>query len=83
MDIEFVEELPEPSARELNRQFAETLRSRPGMWAKWYKPLVRAAQYSYATKVNSGSYGAFSGGFEAVVRSGDLYVRFVGDGGAR
>ncbi|MGH8967598.1 MAG: hypothetical protein ACRDXB_20045 [Actinomycetes bacterium] len=87
IDIEFVDELPGgrvgPNRDPVAKDFAAALKDRPGAWAKWPTTLTRSSAYSYATRIHKGAIKPLALGFEAAVRKGQLYVRFVGDGGAQ
>ncbi|MGH8967597.1 MAG: hypothetical protein ACRDXB_20040 [Actinomycetes bacterium] len=82
MTVEFVEKLPgsprggRPVA---NAGFAAALRERPGEWAVWPKPITVQTMRVYRRSIPRGILRAFhGGGFEAAVREGRLYVRYVG-----
>lgn len=83
----FVEELPAPSRtaqseytdRALIDQFAAALRSRVGVWAEWPDAITRTTAHSYQAAIRKATLRAFrNGGYEAAVRGGALFVRYVG-----
>lgn len=83
--FEFVDELP-PGRRtdpSVFMEYAAALKSRPGAWCRWPVPALAAtAAGSKAWGINSGRAPAppvmRNGGFEAKVRAGVLYVRYIG-----
>lgn len=82
-EFEFVGELPFKAYQHrvpgsLMREFAQALRSRPGMWAKWPTSLHASTCGGYTTKIRNGAFLAFREGFDATSRNGVLYVRYVG-----
>lgn len=88
MQYRFVNDLP-PAARRgrkssrnqkrgVHERFANALRAKPGIWAKFPSKLKLTTRYSYVTYINSGRLPAFAEpGFEAAVRGGELHVRWV------
>lgn len=81
-EFEFVGRLPSPTGRGRDRvldRFAAALRSRPGEWAVWPKPVTRGTARTYATAIARGVLATFPAGeFEAAERQDTLYVRYVG-----
>lgn len=86
-EVQFIDELPEKAGRRredpLVAAFAETLKSQPGRWAahplngKW----TYRSTCSFASRINNHDTKAppsLRHGFEATVRNGVAYVRFVG-----
>lgn len=66
-------------------EFAEALRDNPGRWAKYpHTPTSQAGASATAHLIRAGHPSAakpFRGGdFDAAVRQGVLYVRFIGGG---
>lgn len=86
MEIEFVDELPQPEYRgkgvsTFTRDFADGLRKNPGAWGVWPKKMKLATLRGYASKINAGLFTALpKDEFRAAVRQGVLYVRYVGSG---
>ncbi|NKZ63036.1 hypothetical protein GTG23_02635 [Rhodococcus hoagii] len=82
--IEFLDELPARSVKGNNagrppkwKWFADELRAHPGRWAKF--PDQDGVKGGRTFQINSGRLAGFTAGeFEASVRQGVLYVRFVG-----
>lgn len=64
--------------------FAADLRAHPGRWAEaeWANALAPSSRHAAAHRINGGlrtAYPELRTGFEATVRKGVLYVRYVGD----
>lgn len=89
MKLEFVEEPPAPGdvrsrAMQHWKDVAETLRARPGKWAKvppvpGTKPDVSSLA-RYARKINAGTaHGFKEGRWSARAANGALYVRYDGE----
>ena len=86
MTIEFFDDLPVRNGRAMEgiqSEFAQALRDQPGRWAKYPEQDGRSpgSLSAAAYRISKGSHLApknFRSGFEAVVRRGVLYVRFVG-----
>ena len=78
-EFEFVDELPADGRAKhpVLKAFAAALRARPGAWAVYPAEVKRAA--NAAAAINRGSNTNLSPGFEARVRGGVCYVRFVGE----
>lgn len=70
-----------------HEHIAQTLRDRPGEWARVERPYQYAAAKKYAYRICIGGIKAFSpaGDFEAVHRQDQgryyVYARYLGDGG--
>ncbi|MFC9767659.1 hypothetical protein [Rhodococcus jostii] len=84
-DFDFVDEIPDRAGSKFNAQegeFAAALRNNPGKWAVYYRDFgedEKHAKYARAQQIRKGALKAYaSGGFEAAVRSGVLYARYVG-----
>jgi hypothetical protein len=60
------------------RAFAEELKVRRGCWAVYPTCESYAAVRALASRIARGKQAAFGAGFEAVSRSGVVYVRYVG-----
>lgn len=63
--------------------FAIALRARRGEWAQWPLPASGAHVRNMATRIRKHADAApkmFRHGFDAAVRDGVMYVRFVGEG---
>lgn len=75
-DFEFVDELPSLRRDDiLLREFAQALKARPGVWAKYPQDLK--ARATAASRINTGVSKVFADGYQATVREGVLYVRAV------
>jgi len=78
VDVRWVDE-PPPRRSPVNTRkhtlIAEVLRSRPGRWA-----LVPEVGINLASAVNGGGMATYrpAGTFEAVVRQGQMYMRYIG-----
>lgn len=86
-DFKFVDELPSGHIGKppdpLLQQFADALKTKPGIWAEWPKSSTPSTLTSLVTRINHywkpGCPIAFkAGGFEARYRDGMLYVRYKG-----
>lgn len=67
------------------QEFADALRANPGRWAAypWSGELTPKSRRSRACDINAGRVTApraMRCGFEAAVRDGVLYIRYVGGG---
>lgn len=83
MEIEWADP-PSPRADPFYDEFAQALRDHPGRWAKWPKVYKNASSVAAIRKnIADGDRRApvpfRTDGWEAVVRQGVLYVRYVGD----
>ncbi len=88
VQFEFVDELPaairtnsdQQCERWLIDRFSAVLRNRPGDWAKWPADIRASTAKSYGVQIRSGTMRSFrNGGYEAQVRNGVLYIRYVGE----
>lgn len=68
-----------PLTRREQCEFAEQLRDRPGNWAVLPTNGSSVAVRALASRINRQKQSAFGEGFEAVTRSGTVYVRFIGE----
>lgn len=84
MKLEFVEELPGQSTGRYNdkyRDLAATLAENPGRWANVVPGDVSdQGPSTIALQIRNGTFKAFRpyGHFEATVRRGKLFARYVG-----
>lgn len=91
--FEFIDELPTPvrtphkpgirGCEPLIMEFADALRENPKQWAKYPKALSLYTAKSYVSAIKSkpsrlGPKPLQGGAFEAAIRKGVLYVRYVG-----
>lgn len=80
MTFEYVDDLP-PRGRgakwHLLEQFPEDLRANAGRWAKWPTRINELSAKQYANTINGNRHPRFPDEFEAAVRDGTLYVRYV------
>lgn len=60
--------------------FAEALRAEPKRWAVWPRSHASdGARQNAAHRIKRGQFGSLGEGFDACIRNGVLYVRYVGD----
>lgn len=79
MKLEFTDEpVSRGKGNPLYFEIASALRANPEKWAVWPLPTDGRQGHNMAANINLGRLKAFVGGFEATVKNGTLYVRFVG-----
>lgn len=79
---EGMDELPgKPRPSEEYPEFAKILMNDPGKWYPWRWPLKPKATSQVQHRIKMGVLKAFrpSGFFDAKVREGVLYVRYIGE----
>ena len=58
-----------------NRLLAEELRTHPGKWVRYPHPVSSPVDLRY--RIAAGRVAAFGAGFDAMIRDGQVYVRFI------
>lgn len=79
-DIEFFDDLPSKSI--VDREgapFADILRAHPQKWAAWPIDDELRTLHNRAMQIRNGSAHFKKDEFEAAIRGGVLYVRYIGE----